>query len=673
MPLEVPKLDTRTFDDLVKLARLRIPRYAPEWTDFNDSDPGMTLVQLFAWFTETMLFQLNRVPERNYLKLLQLLNLELEPAQPAKAHLTFLPQAGAAVQPVPRGTQVAAQPADGGDLLVFETEDGLDLIRLPLARVLVFDGSAFRDATVDNQGDDTVYRPFGWLPQVNNALYLGFQQSDPPALAPLFPQRLSLRVFRPRVQAVARAQLCAGGAAPARPGVSLVWEYRRKGSAERWTPLNVYDDGSACFTSEGYIRLEGPREIVATAEGTLHEQLYWLRCRIDAGSYAAGLLPEIEFIRPNVVKATNLATVRAEFIGESSGRSEQRFTLKNRPVAPNTLELWVGSGSSDDLPWEEPLSPGDPDGAERTPWTRQADLYGSTSDARHYTLNENSGEIGFGDGKRGRIPPAGAVIAARTYRFGGGAGGNVARGLIATPLVSLTGVAEVTNERPAVGGRNEQSIDELVKEAPTRLRCRERAVTADDFRALALQAGGVANATAIALAHPDHAGVAVPGAVTVVIVPDEDDVPPIPSTDQIRAVCAYLDQRRLLCTEVYVKGPRFLAIRVEATVCARSDASFSAVAEGVRAKLDAYLSPLRPRGAGGDPASGREGWAFGRDLFPTNLYGEILKVSGVDTIRSLAVFVNSQPHEPLSDPVSVPADGLVYGADHVITVIPVAK
>ena len=83
MPLAAPLLDTRTFEDLVAEARRRIPRYAPQWTDFNESDPGITLVELFAWLTELMLYQLNQVPERNYIKFLQLLGLELRPAQPA--------------------------------------------------------------------------------------------------------------------------------------------------------------------------------------------------------------------------------------------------------------------------------------------------------------------------------------------------------------------------------------------------------------------------------------------------------------------------------------------------------------------------------------------------------------------------------------------------------------
>ncbi|MCG8346189.1 MAG: putative baseplate assembly protein, partial [Chloroflexales bacterium] len=549
MPLEAPELDTRTYEELVRLARLRIPRYTPEWTDFNDSDPGMTIVQLFAWLTEMMLYQMNRVPERNYIKLLQLLNLELKPAQPAKAHLTFKTQDAALVQPIPKHTQIAAQPPDSGDLVIFETEEGLDLIRLPLAKALVFDGTGFSDVSLENQSEEATYRPFGWTPQINNALYLGFKQTEPPALDPIFPQRLHFRVFRERAEAAAQAQLCAPSAAPPAPPVTLVWEYRRKNFEQRWQQLTVYEDQSARFTSEGYILLEGPKDIAATEEATVREAHFWLRCRIAQGSYPAGLTPEIEFIRPNVVRANNLSTVREELVGLSEGVPDQVFTLQNTPIFPDSLQLVIAA------PDEEPAL-----------WERRPDLLASQGDDRHYVLNPNSGEIRFGDGRRGQIPVASAEIIAREYRYGGGTRGNVAKGLINTPLVSLTGIAEVTNERRAVGGRDEQEAQDLLEEAPALLRSRDRAVTEEDFTALAKEAGGVANARAIALAHPAHPGVKIPGAITVVIVPDQDDVPPIPSADLLQSVCRYLNERRLLTTEVYVQGPKFLAIKVETTV-----------------------------------------------------------------------------------------------------------
>ena len=61
MPLPDIQLDDRRFEELFKDAQRRIPRYTPEWTDLNDSDPGITLVQLFAWLAEMLLYRLNRV------------------------------------------------------------------------------------------------------------------------------------------------------------------------------------------------------------------------------------------------------------------------------------------------------------------------------------------------------------------------------------------------------------------------------------------------------------------------------------------------------------------------------------------------------------------------------------------------------------------------------------
>ena len=109
MPLQAPNLDDRTFAQIVSEAKTLIPRYAPEWTDHNESDPGITLVQLFAWMTEMLLYRVNRIPDRNYIAFLRLLGIELLPARPASAELTFtLARKDTDVVLVPKGTQVAA-------------------------------------------------------------------------------------------------------------------------------------------------------------------------------------------------------------------------------------------------------------------------------------------------------------------------------------------------------------------------------------------------------------------------------------------------------------------------------------------------------------------------------------------------------------------------------------
>ncbi|MEZ4634889.1 MAG: hypothetical protein R2856_07930 [Caldilineaceae bacterium] len=90
MSLPTPNLDDLRFQkDLVDEARRRIIQYCPEWTDYNLSDPGITLIELFAWMTELMVYRLNRVPDKNYVKFMELLGITLRPASSARTELTF--------------------------------------------------------------------------------------------------------------------------------------------------------------------------------------------------------------------------------------------------------------------------------------------------------------------------------------------------------------------------------------------------------------------------------------------------------------------------------------------------------------------------------------------------------------------------------------------------------
>src|SRR3972149_247290 len=108
MPLPVPNLDDRHFQDLVDEAKRMIPRYCPTWTDHNVSDPGVTLIELFAWMVDILLYRLNRVPEKNYIKFLDLIGVKLQTPQPARANITFhLSAAQPEPIAIPKGTEVA--------------------------------------------------------------------------------------------------------------------------------------------------------------------------------------------------------------------------------------------------------------------------------------------------------------------------------------------------------------------------------------------------------------------------------------------------------------------------------------------------------------------------------------------------------------------------------------
>ena len=138
----------------------------------------MTLVQLFAWLTEAMFYRLNQVPDRNYVKLLQLLNIELRPAQAAVVQLTFTADPKAGPTSVPAGAQVSAPPAEGtSQPLVYETDEAIDLVSPPLIDLQVYDGNEFQVVTNLNDPTTPAFFPLGRVPRAGNALYLGF---DPP-------------------------------------------------------------------------------------------------------------------------------------------------------------------------------------------------------------------------------------------------------------------------------------------------------------------------------------------------------------------------------------------------------------------------------------------------------------------------------------------------------------
>ncbi|MFC4260976.1 putative baseplate assembly protein [Marinobacter lacisalsi] len=142
MTLPTPKLDNRTFKELVDEARDRIPRYTPEWTNFNDSDPGMTMVKLHAWLTETLLYQLNQLPDVNHLKFLELLHVSREPARAASTELSFsLKKLSGPADPlkvlIPRQSQVGVDDPELEQPLIFETDYTLTALNAALGAVLI--------------------------------------------------------------------------------------------------------------------------------------------------------------------------------------------------------------------------------------------------------------------------------------------------------------------------------------------------------------------------------------------------------------------------------------------------------------------------------------------------------------------------------------------------------
>ena len=126
-------LDDRTFQDLVNEARLRLSQRCPEWSEHNVSDPGITLVELFAWLTEAIIYRLNRVPEKLHVTLLNLLGIQLEPPVAATTALRFRLSAPATENvEIPAGeTEVGTIRTANEEAIVFQTAEDFTIPPAP--------------------------------------------------------------------------------------------------------------------------------------------------------------------------------------------------------------------------------------------------------------------------------------------------------------------------------------------------------------------------------------------------------------------------------------------------------------------------------------------------------------------------------------------------------------
>ncbi|MBV1796830.1 putative baseplate assembly protein [Siccirubricoccus sp. G192] len=616
MPLVAPELDDRRFDDLMAEVRARIPRYAPEWTDHNDSDPGIILAKLFAWMTELTLYRVNRIPDRATIKFLELVGVTPKPAGPARTELVFrTARRDVSEVIVPRGTQVAAA-ADADGPILFETERAATILGTPLLAVQVFDGFGFAQVTTRAAAAGQWFHPFGPRAEEGAALCLGFGTE-----APFTAQDFELLFRLPETTRPPTPLACGTPSLP--PNAELVWEYR---DAAGWQPLQAIADATRSFTLDGTVALRGPGALVRPAIlGEIRQPLYWLRCRLARSEYETP--PRLDAVLPNAVTAVQAATVEAELLGRSDGRPDQRFTLANTPVVPLARPLPAGDVTVHSLLLEVD------EGEGYQPWQEVLDFLASGPDSRHYTLDRASGMVVFGDNARGRIPVAfaGGGIVARRYQWGGGRRGNLPAGAVKELQGFVAGIEGVANPYAATGGAEEEPLAEVRRRAGAEIASNGRAVTAADFetRALATPGARIRRARALPLLHPYYPGAPVPGVVTVIVVPDAEGPSPLPNAATLAAVCAHLDGVRLLTTELFVAPPRYRTVRVEVDVEVRPEADPAQVKRLVEERLDAFFHPLT---GGLDPdtgAPGAGGWPFGGSIFVSDLFRLILETPGV--------------------------------------------
>src|SRR5438067_4640938 len=180
MPLPTPNLDDRRFQQLVDDGKRLVQQQCPEWTDHNVSDPGVTMIELFAWMTDQLLYRLNRVPDKHYVKFLELIGVQLFPATAARAAVTFwLSGSRPDTVTIPAGTEVSTERSERDEIVVFATERDFQIVSCTLDRV----ASTIADDTIRSHAgvleSDTSFFCFDGVPKPGDALLLGLSDAVP--------------------------------------------------------------------------------------------------------------------------------------------------------------------------------------------------------------------------------------------------------------------------------------------------------------------------------------------------------------------------------------------------------------------------------------------------------------------------------------------------------------
>ncbi len=675
MTLPVPNLDDLRFQsDLVDEARKRIIHYCPEWTEYNISDPGITLIELFAWMTELMVYRLNRVPEKNYLKFLEMLGFQQIPAKTAETNITFwlsallpLGEEDTTSVVVPAGTEIQSE--DQPDPVVFTTSRELR-INAPLLAHLRTEEN-FNQNYISRLGLD-IFRPFNKVPQIGDTFYLGFNDRN----------NISGHILRLDFECEPTEAV-----GIRRENPPWVWECL---THDGWKELELSRFAGERDTTGGLNNERGSLTLYTPLDFSsemLHGlQAFWIRCRFEQRDSSQGMYTE----SPRVtnlhvysagaqVPAANAQVVDGEILGESNGEPGQHFSLQHSPV--------LDFSEDETIEVEETV-----DGVQVfVPWTRVDDFASSDKFSRHYILDTAKGEISFGPSVRqsdgsaiqyGRIPESGKRIRVTDYRYGGGIRGNLPENAVDIMNTSLAYISRASNLQRTLGGRDQETLEELIQRAQREIQTQRRAVTAQDFEQFTLKSSkAIARTKCIT---PEDTG---SGTVTILVVPDvvdnleNGDLHALHVSDDLRTkVRGYLDKYRLLTTAINIEEPKYYGIRVKSTVVPQEFANDSDTATEVTEVLNRYLCPLKSETVEDETS---RGWEFGRNVFNAEIVSLIQKIPSVKYVLDTEVEwrrvspmneVNDEfggdvmGLQPVNKMLSIPADGLVCSLRHEIVV-----
>lgn len=664
MPLIPPSLDDRSYDDLVQDLLANIPAHTPEWTNPQPGDPGRTLLELFAWLADTILYRANLIPERQRIAFLKLLG---EPMQPAAAATGIL---SLSLDPASVAPVGIVAPAKITGSVNFETLGEIELlpitaqayIKSPLSpdqqakSMPLLAGlkklynlstlpagytttAVFANNLADPNGIDIVNAT------TDSSLWLALLVSKPEnliavknALGATTEHILNIGF----VPSISVPGLFSDIGPPA--AVQATWQMSQPappaGQPVAYTALKVLDDTTEGLTQAGIVRFMLPQSSLIGAPSNVVRSdpqagVGIKPPRIDDPAIAARLLTwvrlstqsalKVSWLGANAVQIDQRTTYKSIVIGVSDGGSNQQFALGQSQIDPASFQLEV------DMP-----------GLGFQLWQQVDELAILKGPVPAYALDPEAGTVTFGNQLQGMIVPAGRRVRVRTMRAGGGAAGNLPAGsLTSIQAFDSTGkqISQITVQQPiaTTGGADAETLNSAEQRIPSLLQNQDRAVTASDYANLARYVPGanVARAEVLPLFKPQTRTPNVPGVVSVMVIPGKEGVlNPCPHADRpmLETVYQYLNPRRPVSAEMYVIASEYAGLGISVAVEVKTGFGLRQVSQAVETALRSYLWPLAPGG------TDSTGWPLGRNIRSLELEVIVSQVPGVIEVNGLNLF-----------------------------------
>lgn len=665
--LPIPELSKKHFQEIFEESKKKIPALTKEWTDFNYHDPGITILQLFAWLFEMQNFYADAIGDEHEYKYLKLLGYHPKNEQAARGMVTF--SGAERTLRLPKGMKLSA-----GDI-VYETEETETVLRNSIKRILK--GEAFTDITAKLASPDGSYETL-FSKNEKSCFYLGFSE----VLNLNETLKIYFKVYEGYIK---RPKFSAD---EPRMGKWL-WEAY---TIEGWKAVTVVMDETADFLKHGYIYLKASLETIPLSLNQQTESLHYLRCTLLFNEY--DLCPKIDSVCMNTFKVIQQDTQVTSSLFSGTGEEEQSFRLDHYLALMGELIVTVKTASDewqtfvtdngtkayrieqqDDLTKQIVFSlsmygmvpekgkeniriicykKGFYDKCEIGPFKGYShqqfqldfnDIYyeklnldavkaeGNTQIYKEYKQTDNMDAFGseefiysvteedtlvFGDKHHGAVPSERGVRALVTsLAFTKGAAGNVKEHKIKNFCLEdsevLRGVL-AANQEATSQGADRQTKEEAIEAFRKQFTKENRAVTTKDYETIVRETPGLlihkVKAISEKLLRPDAA---YSNKVCIIVKPCSDEERPLISKTYKQAIKRHLEKYRLLTVEIDVLSPLYLPIDVYGCLYKKEGCDESKIYTCIKNAVDSV--------------NGQRG--FGEPIIFGSLFGQLDSMEGI--------------------------------------------